>query len=266
MVKKILMCRPDYFGVDYSINPWMDDNIGKSNSALAIYQWEQLYNAINKVIDVELIEPVEGLPDMVFTANAGFYNRYTNTVLLSKFLNNQRKGEEVLFFRWFADHGYNVFQTQEVFEGEGDLLQDNYSQYWVGYGFRSSECIKKSWPFNEIPNLKKLELVDNRFYHLDTCFAPLRIDGGVLWYPSAFGEQSQEKIRKNISKKFSIEVTEEEALTFCCNAVVVDKTIFMPSCPSVADKLTFLGFKVNQFDLSEFIKSGGAAKCLTMFI
>lgn len=265
-MKKILMCRPDYFGVDYDINPWMSNNIGNVDPILAITQWEKLYKAIKKVVDVELIKPVEGLPDMVFTANAGFYNKHTKTVLLSKFRNEQRKGEEVHFFKWFTEHGYCVFQGNELFEGEGDLLKDVYGQHWIGFGFRSSDAVKKTWPFNEISNLKKLELVDNRFYHLDTCFAPLRIDGAVLWFPGAFSEKSQEKIRKHTNSKYNIEVTEEEALTFCCNAVVIDKNIFIPNCPSVAKRLTELGFKVHQFDLSEFLKSGGAAKCLTMYL
>lgn len=266
MVKRILMCRPDYFGVDYTINPWMDNNIGKVDVILAVIQWEKLYKALKQVVDVDLIAPVQGLPDMVFTANAGFYNKHTKTILLSKFRNDQRTGEELHFFKWFTDHGYNVFQGHESFEGEGDLLTDVYGQHWIGYGFRSNEAVKKSWPFNEIPNLKELELVDNRFYHLDTCFAPLRIEGGALWFPGAFSEKTQEKIRKHTSSKYSIEVTEEEALTFCCNAVILDRNVFMPQCESVARQLTELGFKVQEFEMSEFLKSGGACKCLTMYI
>ena len=260
------MCRPDYFGVDYDINPWMSDNIGKVDTELAIQQWEKLYTALKTVVEVELIDPVQGLPDMVFTANAGFYDFIRKTVLLSKFRNDQRKGEEVHFFKWFTDRGYNVFQAKEQFEGEGDLLADCWGQHWIGYGFRSEEAIKKTWPFNDLYDLKKIELVDDRFYHLDTCFAPLRINGAVMWFPGAFSEKSQAKIRKHINKDLSIEVSEEEALTFCCNAVVIDKDIFIPNCYSVAKRLSKLGFTVHQFELSEFLKSGGAAKCLTMYL
>lgn len=260
------MCRPDYFGVDYDINPWMGDNIGKVDTILAITQWEKLYKALKKVVSVELVTPVQGLPDMVFTANAGFYNSYTKTVMLSSFRNKQRKDEEIHFYSWFLNHGYNVFKGHYLFEGEGDLLKDVYSQHWIGYGFRSEETVKKSWPYNELPNLRKLQLVDDRFYHLDTCFAPLFRDNAVLWYPQAFSEKSQEKIRQHTKGKNSIEVSEEEALTFCCNAVVIDNNIFMPKCASVAEKLTQLGFKVHEFEMSEFLKSGGACKCLVMYI
>lgn len=260
------MCRPDYFNVDYDINPWMTENIGAVDRDLAIQQWTALYVALKSAADVELIRPVPGLPDMVFTANAGYYNGFNNTVLLSKFSSDKRAGEEVHFFKWFTQHGYNVFQPNLPFEGEGDLLRNTYSQHWVGYGFRSDKNIHKAWPFSELPNFRKLELVDNRFYHLDTCLAPLGREGSVIWFPGAFSAKSQERIRKYASSKGSIEVTEEEALTFCCNAVIIDNKVFMPTCSSVADKLTQLGFAVKQFEMSEFLKSGGACKCLTMFI
>lgn len=265
MVKKILMCRPTYFGVDYSINPWMDDNIGKANTELAIYQWEQLYNAIKKVIDVELVEPVEGLPDMVFTANAGFYDQKTGYVLLSRFRNNQRSGEEQHFFKWFSDHNYPVFQGTNVFEGEGDLLRAE-TRHWIGYGFRSQQQTADSRPFDQLGSIEKLRLVDSRFYHLDTCFAPLSGTNSVLWYPDAFSSRSQSVIRSLTDPKQSIEATEAEAVTFCCNAVVVGRKVFMPNCNSIADKLAELGYEPMQFDMSEFIKAGGACKCLTMWI
>ena len=128
--------------------------------------------------------------------------------------------------------------------------------------FRS---LHDKFPFDEIDNLHRLHLIDPRFYHLDTCFAPLK-ENGALWYPGAFDLESQERIRKYTSRKSSIEVTEEEALSFACNAVIIKDHAFIPECDSVAHKLEKIGYKVQQFNMSEFMKSGGACKCLVMKI
>jgi len=265
-MNKLLMCPPMYFNVDYDINPWMSDNINQVDKDLAERQWKKLYNALREVADVYLIDPQPGLPDMVFTANAGFYKKKHNMVYISNFRNEQRKGEEVHFIEWFKENGYSIVYTHYPFEGEGDLLKGDMEQHWIGWGFRSDKRIHDEFPFTNIDNLKKLHLVDPRFYHLDTCFAPLMREKGVIWYPDAFSEESQKKIRKYTDKKFSVEVTEEEALTFACNAVIIKNHVFMPECNSVADKLTKLGYKVQQFEMSEFMKSGGACKCLVMKI
>ena len=202
---------------------------------------------------------------MVFTANAGFYKKRNNTVFLSNFKNSQRKGEEIHFFKWFKDHGYSVYYPEDHFEGEGDLLKGDMDQHWIGHGFRSTKKLHDEFPFNDFLNLRKLHLVDDRFYHLDTCFATLK-NNGVLWYPGAFNKDSREKIRTHSFGSFSVEVTEEEALTFACNAVILKNRVFMPKCDSVAKKLEKRGYKVHQFDMSEFMKSGGACKCLVMKI
>lgn len=264
-MNKLLMCPPMYFDVDYDINPWMSNNLNKVDKDKAERQWKSLYNALREVADVYLIDPQPGLPDMVFTANAGFYKKKHNMVFVSNFRNEQRKGEEIHFMSWFKDSGYNVSYTQDYFEGEGDLLKGDLEQHWIGHGFRSAKKLHNKFPFDEIVNLLRLHLIDARFYHLDTCFAPLK-ENGVLWYPGAFDIDSQELIRKNTLKKTSIEVTEEEALTFACNAVIIKDYAFIPECDSVAEKLTKLGYKVKMFNMSEFMKSGGACKCLVMKI
>lgn len=265
-MKNILMCEPKFFDVSYDINPWMTDNYGKVDKELADQQWHELYDALSCVTNIKLISPHNGLPDMVFTANAGFYKKSHDIVYISKFRNKERTEEEDHFISWFILNGYGVCKPTITFEGEGDLLKGNDHIHWFGHGFRSDRRVKNTFPFNEFNNAKHLEMIDPRFYHLDTCFMPLRREGGVLWYPGAFSEDSQEKIRKNTDRKYSIEVTEEEALAFCCNSVVIKNNIFMPKCHSVAFRLEKLGFNVQQFDMSEFLKSGGACKCLVMFL
>ena len=259
------MCPPMYYDVDYEINPWMGKNLHQVDKEKAEKQWRRLYNALREYSDVYLIDPQPGLPDMVFTANAGFYKKKHNMVYISNFRNSERKGEELHFISWFKDSGYNIHYLQEYFEGEGDLLKGDLEQHFIGYGFRSAKKLYDKFPFDEINNLHRLHLVDPRFYHLDTCFAPLK-ENGVLWYPGAFDLESQAKIRKQTSGTYSIEVTEEEALTFACNAVIIKNRAFIPECDSVAHKLEKKGYKVQQFDMSEFMKSGGACKCLVMKI
>lgn len=262
---KLLMCRPTYYDVEYNINHWMTGNQKKVNVEKAQTQWKHLYNSLREVADVNLIIPQPNLPDMVFTANAGFYTPRHNMVYMSNFINEERKGEEIHFMNWFKNNGYSIHYPTNHFEGEGDLLKGDMGQYWIGHGFRSSKKLHNKFPFDELPTLRKLHLVDARFYHLDTCFAPLK-ENGVLWYPGAFDIESQTKIRKFTSRQNSIEVTEEEALTFACNAVIIKNNVFMPECDSIADKLTKFGYKVQTFCMSEFIKSGGACKCLVMKI
>jgi ornithine--oxo-acid transaminase len=257
------MCPPAYFDVSYDINPWMTDNQNNVDKILATKQWNKLYEALREVATVNLIDPQPGLPDMVFTANAGFCIENQNLVIVSNFRNMQRKKEEQYFIEWFRYYGYSTFFPTTPFEGEGDLLTNYGDNHWIGYGFRSSKDLTSLFPFSDLQSLKEIELVDPRFYHLDTCFMPLG-DKGALWYPEAFSNDSQELIRKNIVKELSVEVTEEEALTFCCNAVVIEDKVFMPECDSVAKKLSAIGYKVQQFEMSEFLKSGGACKCLVM--
>ena len=122
-MKNILMCEPRYFDVSYDINPWMTNNKGLVDKELAEHQWQELYNSLGGVTNIKLIPPYDGLPDMVFTANAGFYKRKHNIVYVSKFQNKERKEEENHFISWFIMNGYAVCQPKINYEGEDDLLK-----------------------------------------------------------------------------------------------------------------------------------------------
>lgn len=265
MSETILMCPPTYFEVSYQINPWMNENVGYKKNKLAQEQWETLHNALAQIATVEIVEPVDGLPDMVFTANAGL--SVDKKVFLSEFKHKERKGEEEHFKQWFLDHGYYVVdQSLARFEGEGDCLPDAKNIYWMGHGFRTDAQYANSlWKFGV--DVRAVKLVDNRFYHIDTCFCPFS-DGTLMYYPGAFDAESRHEIERHFSKLSTdiIRVTEEEAVTFCCNAVVIGRNVFMPQCPTVASKLRSLGYNVQEFDMSEFQKSGGAVKCLCMHL
>ena len=238
------MCRPDFYTVDYEINPWMSVK-KKPDSSLVIEQWQQLYDAFQKLdITVNLVNPVAGLPDMVFTANAGLV--FEKKFIPSCFRHEQRKAEEEHFIKWFKKNKYQIINLPEdlYFEGEGDALFFN-DTLLAGYRYRSdinSHCYISEQIEKEVLSL---ELVNPEFYHLDTCFCPLNSEA-ALFYPQAFDEYGN-KVLKNLIPKL-IAVKEEDAANFCCNAVVLDKTIIVNQISkSLRKKLEKESFEVVEF-------------------
>ncbi|MEM1253324.1 MAG: TIGR00300 family protein [Cyanobacteria bacterium P01_H01_bin.21] len=262
---RILMCAPQHYDVDYVINPWMEGNIHRSSRDRAQEQWNQLHTILKDHATVELVTPQPGWPDMVFTANAGLV--LGDTVVLSRFFHPERQGEEPHFQTWFEDHGYTVHTLPQSlpFEGAGDALLDRAGGWlWAGYGFRSeldSHPYLAKWLNVEVLSLR---LIDRRFYHLDTCFCPLT-NGDLLYYPSAFDTYSNHLIERRIPAEKRIAVDEVDAVNFACNAVNVDQTIVMNSASASLQKaLAARGFTIVETPLTEFLKAGGAAKCLTL--
>ncbi len=270
MTDTILMCEPKYFAVSYEINPWMSGNIGSVDKSLATRQWNCLAEEIAKRANIKLVEPVDELPDMVFTANAAyvFDDKNVKYAITSTFRNVQRKGEEAHFEKWFANNGFTTIipPSPLTFEGAGDCLTGEDDMAWVGHGFRSTQgagTFVTSTLHQHQMSTNLLELTDARFYHLDTCFCPIN-NGFVLYFPKAFSEQSQNKI-VSYYNGHSIPVTEEDATMFACNAVNIGNTIILnKASDNLKNRLNNIGFKVIEVDLSEFMKSGGAAKCLTL--
>ncbi|WP_317889964.1 ornithine--oxo-acid transaminase [Terriglobus albidus] len=269
-VPALLMCPPRFYDVSYVINPWMRGNLGKASLPLATQQWQKLYRVLCGMAHVLLVEPVAGSPDMVFTANAGL--AHAGTVVISSFYYPERQNEETHFRRWFADAGYRVADLpREIsFEGEGDaLFSSDRLRLWVGYGYRTSESshaiLRELWGCEQWDvEVAGLHLVDPRFYHLDTCFAPLK-DGSLLYYPPAFDQASIARIESYYSPAQRIVVSEQDAMSFACNAVNIGKTIVLNRISAELERrLMTRGFEVIQVELSEFLKAGGAAKCLVM--
>jgi lysine-ketoglutarate reductase/saccharopine dehydrogenase-like protein (TIGR00300 family) len=262
---RILMCAPHHYEVDYVINPWMEGNIHRSSRDRALEQWTQLYQVLQKYAQVDLVEPQPGWPDMVFTANAGLI--LGNTVVLSRFFHPERQGEEPHFHKWFADQGYKVHLLPDSlpFEGAGDALMDRAGGWlWAGYGFRSelnSHPYLAEWLDVEVLSLR---LVDRRFYHLDTCFCPLT-DGYLLYYPPAFDTYSNRLIELRVPAEKRIAINEADAVNFACNTVNIDRIVVMNKVSEGLNKiLADRGFTVVETPLTEFLKAGGAAKCLTL--
>lgn len=260
-----LMCSPKFYDVQYVINPWMEGNLHAASRDRATDQWRGLYTAISKLAPVELIQPAPGLPDMVFTANAGL--EQNKIVAPSRFLYPERRNEEIFFRAWFQHNGYTIIDLPSgiVFEGEGDaLFSTDHSVLWAGYGMRTDQ---RSHAFlAQIFHVKviSLHLVEPRFYHLDTCFAPLS-DGFLLYYPPAFDAASLQQIESFYPPHKRISVSEDDACRFACNAVNIDQTIVLNQISrELTSRLESAGFRVLPLPLDEFLKAGGAAKCLVM--
>ena len=260
-----LMCRPNLYEVTYVINPWMAGNIHCSSRERATEQWHQLFRALTEVADVELVDPQPGSPDMVFTANAGLER--DGIVVLSSFFHCERQNEEQHFRRGFQMAGYTVIDIprETPFEGEGDaLFSADGSRLWAGYGPRttreSHHLLARAWNIDVVP----LHLIDPRFYHLDTCFAPLT-GGYVMYYPAAFDAASISRIEAFYPHGKRIIVGEADAVRFACNAINIDRTIILNGVSrELTAQLTASGFHVVPVTLTEFLKAGGAAKCLVM--
>jgi lysine-ketoglutarate reductase/saccharopine dehydrogenase-like protein (TIGR00300 family) len=262
---RILMCPPHHYDVDYVINPWMEGNIHRSSKELAETQWHQLSEVLKKYATVETIEPQPGWPDMVFAANAGLV--LGDTVVLSRFFHPERQGEEPYFQQWFEAQGYTVHKLPKSlpFEGAGDALLDRSGNWlWAGYGFRSeldSHPYLTNWLDVEVLSLR---LVDRRFYHLDTCFCPLT-DGYLLYYPAAFDNYSNRLIELRVPAEKRIAITEADAVNFACNTVNIDRVVVMnKASDKLQQMLSERGFTIVETPLTEFLKAGGAAKCLTL--
>ena len=259
------MCPPDQYDVDYVINPWMEGNLHKPSRETAAGQWRALYQILKREAEVESISPQPGLPDMVFTANAGL--AVGRKFVLSRFLHRERQGEEEPFKKWFSKSGFEIFELPQdlPFEGAGDALLDRQGTcLWAGYGFRSeldSHPLLAQWLDLEVISLR---LIDPRFYHLDTCFCPLE-GGWLLYYPQAFDAYSNGLIEQRVPSDKRIPVVEADAFRFACNAVNIGRQIVVNQVgPELRGRLENAGFKVQETPLNEFMKSGGGAKCLTL--
>jgi N-dimethylarginine dimethylaminohydrolase len=258
---QILMCPPAFYGIHYEINPWMNTE-RQVNHLLAGEQWRALHGRLVEAgANIVEVAPVEGLPDMVFTANAALVFR--KRAVVSHFRHAQRQGEEQHFRRWLVEHGWEVSETPDgcSFEGAGDALFCGDTLY-AGYRLRSDarghQQIAERLGVRVLP----LELVDPYYYHLDTCFCPLTMESAI-YFPPAFDEYGRKVLAANIPRL--IEVSPGEAASFACNAAVVGRTVVTnDGCPRLHFDLEAAGFMPVATPLGEFVKAGGSAKCLTL--
>lgn len=254
------MCPPDYFSIQYEINPWMDVT-NQVDPSKAQAQWQQLYDYyVDHGVQVELIEPSPEQPDMVFTANAGIV--YKNTFVSGKFRFQERKGEEQHFQKWFKEHGFSVKTLEHFQGGEGDALFFRDVLY-MGYGFRSE--LEAHDEIAHILGVTKvsLKLVDPYFYDFDTAFCPIG-NKAVLYYPLALDEHSQSIMEKLPE---AIAITKTQAEHFVNNSVYCNGTLLVGYIDDELEQtLQSIEIPYHYIDMSEFKKSGGGIKCCTLYI
>lgn len=260
MLKTYLMCPPTYFEIDYEINQWMklSDQVDPDR---AQEQWQTIKTTYEHLgHQIKLIDPIKGLPDMLFTANAG--QVIDGRALVAKFKFPQRQPETAHFQTWFQDQEYQpVKVTDSIWEGEGDCLLVG-DRLFAGYGFRSDKASHAELAqfFNR--SVISLKLVDPRFYHLDTCLAPLDAQT-VMYYPAAFDATSQQRLQD--SGLTLIEANEHDAAGFGLNAVSDGHNVVMSDhATTLVAELKRRGFNPIPVDVSEFKKSGGGVKCVTL--
>ena len=265
-IQRVLMCKPTYFDIEYSINPYMDVN-NRVNKEEAQRQWDFAHDVLKSLgVAIELIDPVAGLPDMTFTGDCGMV--FGKKFIASNFRHAERQGEVEPYANWLRNHGYTMYTIPQhiFFEGLGDII------YWdndivFGYGPRSSpEAItevKNILP--ELNVLGELDLKDDSFYHTALAIAFIG-KGTVIYYPDAFTEKSQRFIERSF--KTAIAVDERDAKEyFVCNNIVIGKTILIDNCTQqLASSLEDMGYRIIKCDMSEFKKSGGSVRCLILSI
>lgn len=255
-----LMCRPAHFTVDYSINPWMDP-AKPTDAERAIAQWEDLHALFLKLgHTVELIEPIAGLPDMVFAANGATV--VDGKALVARFRHEERAGEAPAYVDWFRARGYQVVhQAEFTNEGEGDYLVVG-ERILAGTGFRTDRRAHAEAERVLGRPVVTLELIDPRYYHLDTALSVLS-DTEIMYYPRAFSAESL-KILQELYPE-AVLATDEDAAVFGLNAVSDGHRVVLPEAAvHLAEALRERGFEPIGIDITELLKAGGSVKCCTL--
>jgi len=258
-----LMCPPDYFGVFYEINPWMHTENAPDRD-LAQQQWRNLVANIRAAgASVKTLEAVEGLPDLVFTANAGLVDG--RRFVPSNFHYPERQPEVLHNNEWFRSHDFEItnFSSDPMlhFEGCGDAFIVR-NQLIAGYGFRTD--LASHALLSKLLGVKvhSIRPIDPRLYHLDISFCPLD-DRHAIIAPVVWDKQSCQGLEELIPEPLVLEL--DEALTFCANSIVIGKTIVMPHCPPrVGRILEKWGYDICVSPVTEFLKAGGGVRCLTL--
>jgi N-dimethylarginine dimethylaminohydrolase len=255
-----LMCPPEHFSVQYAINPWMTTG-EPVDGALAMRQWQGLRDAFRSLGHlVHAIEPVPGLPDMVFAANGATV--IGGTVLGARFRYPERAGEAAAYLRWFRRRGYQVIHEPLIVnEGEGDILFTG-REILAGYGFRTEQSAASELAARFGLPVLSLRLVDPRFYHLDTALCVLDADT-AMYYPAAFDHAGKAILGSRFAEL--IEAKDEDAEVLGLNAISDGYHVVLPAqARGLAAQIAARGFEPVPVDMSEFLKAGGGPKCCTL--
>lgn len=258
-IRHYVMTPPTFFAVEYAINPWMDPTT-TVDTHRALDQWDTLRRTYKELgHTVELIEPVAGLPDMVYAANGGVL--VNGHAVVARFAYPQRAAESDAYAEWMGRHGYTPVRTDHVNEGQGDVLVAG-RILLAGYGFRTDVRAHGEIATALDMPVVSLRLVDPRFYHLDTALAVLD-DTTVAFYPAAFDAPSCQRLRALFPG--AIEVAGADAHVLGLNAVSDGHHVVLPSAATrFAGQLRAAGFRPVGVELDELLKGGGSVKCCTL--
>jgi N-dimethylarginine dimethylaminohydrolase len=264
--RTILMCRPDFFTVNYRINPWMHPE-DPTDTSLAVRQWESLYRVyLDLGFDVKLVDPIDGLPDMVYAANGGFV--LDNIAYGASFAYPERQPEGPAYMNWFAANGFDVKIPRNINEGEGDFLLVG-DVILAGTGFRSATASHAEIARIYGREVVSLELINPSFYHLDTAIAVLDPDpaegerANIAYLPSAFNEAGLAILRERFPD--AILVTEEDAAVLGLNSFSDGYNVVIASrAKDFGRQLRERGYNPIGVDLSELLLGGGGVKCCTL--
>jgi N-dimethylarginine dimethylaminohydrolase len=257
--RRYLMCEPRYFTVEYTINPWMDPVV-PTDTALAVRQWRSLvdtYLALGHTVD--FIAPIDGLPDMVFAANGATVAH--GRAYGARFRYAERVAEGPAYMDWLRDAGFDVHEPQQINEGEGDLLVAG-DVLLAGTGFRSEQVSHAEAAEALGLTAVTLELVDPRYYHLDTALCVLSATE-IAYFPGAFSASSRAVLEDRFPD--AIKASADQAAVFGLNSVSDGRHVVLPALATeLAAALRDRGFEPVPVDLTELHKSGGGPKCCTL--
>jgi len=258
-LRRYAMSAPAYFTVEYAINPWMDTT-APVDTALAVRQWQELVATYRRLgHTVEFVEPVAGLPDMVYAANGGLI--VDGKAVVARFAYPQRAGEAAAHAEWMRSNGFEPSYTHHTNEGQGDLLVVG-SKILAGHGFRTDRRAHDEVAALTGRTVVSLELVDPRFYHLDTALAVLD-DDTIAYYPPAFSDDARARLTELFPD--AIEVSTADAYVLGLNVVSDGRHVVLPAnATGFAAHLVEAGFEPVPVDLSELLKGGGSVKCCTL--
>lgn len=261
--KTVLMTRPEHFTVSYRINPWMEPS-NPTDTSVALRQWQTLYDTYTRLgVTIELVDPIAGLPDMVYAANGGFV--LDGIAYGARFQYPERAPEGPAYMDWFAARGLQVVEPVSVNEGEGDFLLVG-DTIFAGTGFRSDTASHDELRRIFDREVLTLRLVDPSFYHLDTAFAVLDDLGGpasVAYLPKAFDEPSRAILERRFPD--AVIATDADAAVLGLNSFSDGRNVVIASrAETFARDLELRGYTPHGVDLSELLLGGGGVKCCTL--
>lgn len=261
--RRYLMCRPEHYTVAYRINPWMRPQ-DPTDTGVALTQWQALHDAYVALgHDVELIDPIPGLPDMVYSANGGF--TLDGLAYTARFTHAERQPEGPAYAEWFRANGFRVHEAREVNEGEGDLLLVG-DTILAGTGFRTSVESHAELAAVTGREVVTLRLVDPRFYHLDTALAvldPIGADANIAYLPHAFDEASRAVLARRYPD--AVEVGAEDARWLGLNSISDGRNVVIAAkATGFEAALVERGYSPVGLDLAELLLGGGGVKCCTL--